>query len=616
MDNAVTKAPYINRGNLKAAVEVESRPKGEFILRCPYPAGSFHRSLAHLLIERAAMFPQKTLIAERQTNGWQKLSYRDAVQRAKSIAQWLIDNKASIESPLAILSKSSIKHFIVAWGALLARVPVVPVSLSYSTVPGAFPKLVAVLNTVKPTFIYSEDFSEQKAALSSIDFDLNNVTLISGAADDVNFDKIVPFHELEGTEPRDDVDQSIEKINHQTVTRYMFTSGSTGMPKGVIHTHGMACAMLASSAGLQEGGGETSTPRVLDWMPWSHVGAGVMRISSMINAGGSIYLDTGKPVPGEFNKTIENIKTVKPTSFAGAPLGWSMLVDALESDDELARSFYQNIRAMQSGSAAMPVSLARRIQTLNVKYTGFRFPFGTSLASTEVQCGLSRYWVCENSEVTGLPAPGVEIKLVPFGDKYELRVRSKGTTPGYLSEPEKTALSFDDEGYFKMGDAVCFADPSDPAKGLCFSGRVAEEFKLITGTWVAAGTLRSEIVAAASPYIRDAVVCGLNQPYVALLIWPNLTACARLAGTEDVREIVLSPAVITAIKAGIELHNAQNSGSSKRIKRFTLLAETPDPGAYEITDKGYINQAAAQKNRAAEIGDLFNDEPPSQITVL
>lgn len=597
------------------AVNIERRSNGELLLTSPYPMGSKARSTAHILLERAEQYPDRILLAQRKGDGWEQLTYEDAVAGAHRVAQWLLDNNASTERPLAILSGSSINHFLMAWGAIFARVPYVPVSLSYSTVAGAYPKLNAVLGTVKPGFIFAEQVSQHTDALASIDFSLENSTLIACDSTgsnqvDVNFDDVI------GTAVTDDVDRSIDAIDHETVSRYMFTSGSTGMPKGVIVTHGMTCHLLASAEGLRDAPDPEVPTRVLDWMPWSHVGAGVMRLANMINVAGSIYLDTGKPVPAEFHKTLANLREVKPTQFSGAPLGWSMLVDALESDDELARVFYENIRSMQSGSAAMPKALAERIQALNVKYTGQRFQFGTSLLSTEVHVCLTRYWPCERSDVVGLPGPGVEIKLVPLGDKYEMRVRGPGTTPGYLNDDEKTRDSFDEEGFFMMGDAVRFADPDDPSQGLCFAGRVAEEFKLITGTWVSAGTLRADAVTAASPYVRDVVVCGINENFVALLIWPNLENCARIAGTSDPREITESAEVRDAIAAGLRTHNASNKGSSRYIRRFLLLADPPDQGEHEITDKGYVNQGAVQQRRGNDVARLFAEKPDETVVEL
>jgi len=241
---------------------------------------------------------------------------------------------------------------------------------------------------------------------------------------------------------------------------------------------------------------------------------------------------------------------------------------------------------------------------------------GTTLLSTEVSTCLSRYWITDDLAVTGLPQPGVEIKLIPVGSKYEIRARGLGVTRGYLNDPEKTRESFDEEGFFKMGDAVIFTDPDEPVKGLCFAGRVAEEFKLLTGTWVSAGTLRADVVTAASPYIKDAVICGLNEKVITILAWPNPQACAALAGSENLGEICSSDAVKEAITTGLKKHNQTNQGSSRRIARFLLLVDPPDPGAFEIADKGYINQGEVQRRRADQVARLYADSPDNDVITL
>lgn len=595
------------------AVEIDQRSDGELILRCPYPPMPLRSNMVDVFLDRAAEFPTRTLVAERDADGvWQHLTYGDAVDGCRRVAQWLLDHGASVDRPLVILSPSSRQHFLMAWGAQMAGVPYCPVSVSYSTVRGAFPKLRWVLDRVGPAFVFAESLAIHRAALDEVgsESDLDDATLITsdGAEGTVAIDTVL------ATEATDAVQSAIAAIDHDSVTRYMFTSGSTGMPKGVIVNQGMHAAFLGAMRAFNESEPGIDEPRVLDWMPWSHTGAGVMRLNSVIFDAGSVYLDAGRPIPGQFEATIRNLAEVQPTMYSGSPLGWSMMIDALEADPTLAATFFQNVSSHAFGSAAMPDALAARIQQLAVQHTGEPVLLTTSLLSTEVSAGLMRWWPTDDHDVIGLPAPGSDIKLLPVGEnRFEIRVRGNGVTPGYLNDPEASEAAFDDEGYFRMGDAVRFADPADPNRGLCFAGRVSEDFKLLSGTWVQAGALRSKVVAATSPYVRDAVVCGLNESEVALLIWPNAEQCSQLAGDEVPAR---SDAVRSAIAAGLAGHNESNPASSTRIARFVLLEEPPDPGAHEITDKGYVNQRAVQDNRADQVARLYAADDDREVVVV
>jgi feruloyl-CoA synthase len=361
---------------------------------------------------------------------------------------------------------------------------------------------------------------------------------------------------------------------------------------------------------------------VLDWMPWNHTMGGNSTFHGLLGEGGTLYIDDGRPVPGQYEETLNNLREIAPSLYSSAPSGYAMLAAALEKDEALARNFFKNLNLLAYGGARLPDDLYGRMQALAVQYTGHRIVFYTGWGSTETApTSTGTYWETERVGLIGLPFPGVQLKMLPTPTPgmYELRLKGINVFPGYHAQPELTAAAFDEEGFYKIGDAGVLSDPADPAAGLIFAGRVTEEFKLTTGTFVHVGELRTDCIAACSPVLLDALVAGQDKPYIGLLAWPNLAACRALIGQPDAGfdAIVAHPAVREAVRRGLTAHNATTQGaSSRRIGRVLLLTEPPSIDGNELTDKGYINQKAGLTRRAALVDRLYADVPGDDVIVL
>jgi len=389
------------------------------------------------------------------------------------------------------------------------------------------------------------------------------------------------------------------------------------MPKGVIQTHGMMCAVIAGQEGLRDDPADTGEiPQSLDWMPWNHISAGNITFNNALNNGGTIYLDAGKPLPGLFDETIRNLREVTPLVFGSAPIAFGWLADAMERDTALRDKFFSKMRYVGYGGATLSQDIYERFQKLAIAATGQRIPITTMYGATETQGITVVHWLTDRVGLIGLPLPGLTLKLVPNGAKLEVRVKGATVTPGYLNRDDLTRAAFDEEGFYCLGDAAKFVDENDPEKGLIFDGRVTEDFKLDSGTWVSVGTLRANAVAAASPLIQDCVVCGQDKPYVALLAWPNISAAKQIAGDASLSgpaAIVAHPKVREFVHDKFAAHNAESSGSSTRIKRVILMTEPPSIDGNEITDKGYVNQRAALERRYKLVDMLFVDPPSPEV---
>lgn len=600
-------------------IAVERKSDGTVYIRSNHPLGQMPRSIAHLFEEKAAAHPDRNFIGQRQmlpdgkTGDWTYITYGAANARANAVAQALLNRGLGPDKPLMVLSGNSIPHAIMMLGAMKARVPIAPVSVAYSLMSGDHSKLKHVFEITKPKMIFAEQGPMYARALSALPLDGVDVVTVMPIPDRAT----TAYDDLVKTNVSNDVAASVDKVNHDTVAKYLFTSGSTGMPKGVIQTHGMMCATIAASEGLRvEDPDPNEIPQSLEWMPWNHISAGNIGFNGNINAGGTVHLDMGKPIPGMFDETIRNLREISPLVFGSAPIAFGWLADAMERDPQLRDNFFKKMRYVGYGGATLSQDIYERIQALSIAATGYRIPLTTMYGATETQGVTVVHWLTERVGLIGLPLPGITLKLVPNGQKYEVRVKGPTVTPGYHNRPDLTAKVFDEEGYYSLGDAAKFLDENDPAQGLVFDGRVTEDFKLDSGTWVSVGTLRAQAVGAASPLLQDCVVCGQDKPFVGLLAWPVIAAAKEIAGDSSLsgpEAIVAAPKVRAFVQKAFAAHNKQSGGSSGRIKRVILMTEPPSVDGHEITDKGYVNQRATMERRADLVAKLYQNPPPPEV---
>jgi len=618
------KPPFRKMNWMPRDIAVERRPDGTLVLQSRTPLQPYAAHIPALLAKWAAAEPDRTWIAQRKgaDRQWRRIRYAEAKATVDSLTQALLNLKVPADRTLAILSGNSLEHALMTLAGMQAQLPVAPISPSYSLLSQDHAKLKYLFNLVKPAVVLVHDGVQFQKALNALQANgqLDGVTVVHVDRPPEGLPSL-DFDRLARTPVGAEVAASIAAITPDTIGKLLFTSGSTGMPKAVVNTQRMMCANVAQGNQVRSQPGPGPTV-VLDWMPWNHTMGGNSTFHGILGEGGTLYIDDGRPVPGQYEETLNNLREIAPSLYSSAPSGYAMLAAALEKDDALARNFFSKLNLLAYGGARLSDDLYDRMQALAIKYTGHRLVFYTGWGSTETApTSTGTYWETERVGLIGLPFPGVQLKMLPTPTPgmYELRLKGINVFPAYYAQPELTAAAFDEEGFYKIGDAGTLVDPTDPAAGLVFAGRVTEEFKLNTGTFVHVGELRTDCIAACSPVLLDALVTGQDKPYIGLLAWPNLSACRALIGQPDAGfdTIVAHPAVRDAVKRGLEAHNATTQGaSSRRIGRVLLLAEPPSIDGNELTDKGYINQKAGLSRRAALVEQLYAEPLAADVIQL
>jgi feruloyl-CoA synthase len=597
----------------------ERRADGAMVIRSTRALGPVPRSLGALLERWAAAEPSGTFLAERDgTGGWRHITYAEAARAANAVAQSLLDRRLGPDRPLVILAENSIDHALMTLGGMHVGVPVVPISTAYARLSQDFGKLRYILGLVEPGLVYVDETERYAKALEAVGATRAEIVASRGSLGGA---RVTPFAALAEVRPTPAVDAAFARVGPDTVAKILFTSGSTGQPKGVINTQGMLCANQESAAAAWTFLNERP-PVIVDWLPWNHTFGGNHNFNMVLRNGGTLYVDEGKPVPALIGRTVANLKEVSPTIYFNVPRGYAVLLDHLETDAALQERFFARLDLLFYAAAALPRSLWDRLEALSLKVLGRKVPFVSSWGMTETAPAVTMvHFAMDGPGNIGVPGPGMAVKLVPDADKLEIRVKGPNVTPGYYKAPDLTEQLFDAEGWLKTGDAVRLADPADPAAGLMFDGRVAENFKLLTGTWVNVGMLRTAAIAAGAPVFEDAVVTGHDRDEIGLLIFPSLAGlrslCPGLGPEAGLADLVGQPAVRATLVEGLQRHNAQVGGSSTmRIARCLLLTEPPSIDANEITDKGYLNQRAVLAKRAALVERLHAEPAPADVIVI
>lgn len=565
------------------------------------------------LVEGAGKHPERTLVARRGPDGeWIRLSYAQVLASARRIGQALLDRELSSERPLVILSGNDLEHFQLALGAMYAGVPYSPLSPAYSLVATDPAKLRDLIEQLTPGAIYASDGIAYSRAIDAVLPDGVELILADG---EVPGRTSTRFADLLATEPTS-IDARNADVGPQTIAKFLFTSGSTKKPKAVITTHGMLCSnqqMLLQTFPFLG----MDPPVLLDWLPWNHTFGGSHNVGIVLYNGGTLYIDDGRATRREFEGTLRNLREIAPTVYFNIPAGWEMLAEALETDDELAANFFSRVKLFFCAGAGLSQACWDHLDRVALQRTGetVRIMTGLGMTETSPSCTFGTGPIVKAGYV-GVPAPGCKVKLVPIGDKLEARFHGPHVTPGYWRAPHLTAEAFDEDGYYCTGDALRFFDPAQPTLGFMFDGRIAEDFKLSSGTFVSVGPLRARVISGGAPYVQDAVVTGINRSAIGLMVFPRLDHCCELAGLpagSPAEDILAHDAVRSHFKTLLDKLNVGASGSSMRIDRLLLLAEPPSIDHRELTDKGSINQAAVLNRRAALVEALYDGTDSSTI---
>jgi feruloyl-CoA synthase len=612
--SATDDAPYrpIAFGAVDIACE---RTSGALYLRARTPLAAHDPSLARLFRAAVEAQPARLFLAERDGAGWRGVTYEEARRSVDALAQALIERGLSAERPVMILSGNAIDHALLMLAGFSAGIAVAPISPAYSLQSQDHAKLKHIAELIDPGVVYVADTAPFAKALAALALERAEVAASRNGA---NRDGVTLFQELTETRPGPALEQAVSSISADTIAKFLFTSGSTTLPKGVVNTHGMLTSNQQALAQIWPF--LSAEPLVLvDWLPWNHTFGGNHNLNLVLRHAGTLYIDGGKPVPALVGETVRNLAEVSPTIYFNVPAGFAAVLPHLERDAALARTFFARLRLIFYAGAALPDDLWERLEALSARTTGSRVPMTSSWGTTETApLATAAPFVVRQPGVVGVPVPGVELKLVATRSKLEVRVRGPNVTPGYWRRPDLTLAAFDEEGFYKPGDAMRFVDATDPRKGLAFDGRLAEDFKLATGTWVHVGALRVGILAAASPALADAVVAGENRTCVGLLAWLNAAGCQKLLAAEpplSFPELARMPAVREHVRAALARWNREHLGSSHCVGRVLLLADPPSIDANEITDKGYINQRLALERRLAEVARLYADCDPDVIVI-
>ncbi|MDJ0921817.1 MAG: AMP-binding protein [Henriciella sp.] len=599
-------------------IECIRKPDGTVYLRQHHAPGERPPSIPAALTMRAGEHPDRPWLKQRnpQTDEWEAVTYGEGKARSDALAQAFLDMGAGPDAPVMILSGNSIESALVIMGAMAIGAPAAPISVPYSLMSTDFAKLKHCFETVRPKVIFVQDLKPFEPALAALGEHGCTVVAVNGAGGEVK-----AYDDLIQTPVTPAVDQAIKALNDDSIGKYLFTSGSTGMPKPVPTTQGAMCSMIAGVEGLRDDSRDPDydpdqVDNFLDWLPWNHISGSNVNFNGALWSGATFWIDGGKPTPALFHETIRNVRDAKPSTFGTAPIALAMLAEAMEEDDELLQAFFANMRQIGYGGATLSDDLYDRLQALAIKATGRRIPIITMYGATETQGITVVHWEAERVGLIGLPIAGVTLKLVPNGSKLEVRVKGPTVMPGYLNLPDKNAEVFDEEGYYCLGDAAKFVDESDPNQGIIFDGRVGEDFKLSSGTWVSVGTLRPDLVAACSPLVFDGVICGQDKNFIGAMLWPSPGAFEDYVKAAGGDQVAAFTSLTKDIAAKIGAFNAAEPGSSRRIKRFLILTEPPSIDAGEITDKGYVNQRLVQDRRADLVASLFVDEPGPGVVQL